>query len=84
MKEFLDAYLKQELRKVNRANAVFEAVALGAFHYTDILSKSRVESSPLLNGILQKLTKMDLVEYVSPSITKTISKNRDIASAIPA
>lgn len=45
---------------------MFEAVALGAFHYTDILSKSRVESSPLLNGILQKLTKMDLVEYVSP------------------
>ena len=66
MKEFLDTYLKQELRKTNSANAVFEAVALGAFHYADILSKSRVESSPLLNSILQKLTKMDLVEYVSP------------------
>ena len=66
LREFLDTYLKQELRKVNNANVVFESIALGAFHYSDIFSKSHVDSSPALNTILQKLIKMDLIEYVSP------------------
>ena len=66
LREFLDIYLKQELRKVNNANVVFESIALGTFHYSDIFSKSHVDSSPALNTILQKLIKMYFVEYVSP------------------
>ena len=66
LKDYLETYLKMELRKVNNANIVFETIANGAFHYSDILAKSHIDSSPSLNAILQKLIKMDLIEYVSP------------------
>lgn len=66
LKDFLEIYLKSELRKVNSANAVFEAIALGAFHFTDILSKSHIESSAGLSCVLQKLVEMDLIECVAP------------------
>lgn len=66
LKDFLDIYLKSELRKINSANAVFEAIALGAFHFNDILSKSHLDSSPSLASILQKLISMDLIDYVYP------------------
>ena len=35
LKEFFENYLKQELRKINGANTVFEAIALSNFHYSD-------------------------------------------------
>lgn len=66
LKDFLEIYLKSELRKINSANVVFEAIALGAFHFSDILSKSHMKSSALLTNILQKLIQMDLIEYVAP------------------
>lgn len=66
LKDFLEIYLKSELRKINNANGVFEVIALGAFHFTDILSKSHIESSALLSNVLQKLIQMDLIEYVAP------------------
>ncbi len=66
LRDFLEIYLKSELRKINNANAVFEAIALGAFHFCDILSKSHIESTALLSNVLQKLIQMDLIEYVSP------------------
>lgn len=66
LKDFLDIYLKSELRKINNANAVFESIALGAFHFNDILLKSHIDSSALLSSILQKLISMDLIDYVSP------------------
>ena len=66
LRDYLETYLKLELRKVNNANVVFETIAFGAFHFSDILSKSHIDSSPALNTILQKLIKMDLIEYVSP------------------
>lgn len=66
LKDFLEIYLKSELRKINSANAVFEAIALGAFHFSDILSKSHIESTPMLSNVLQKLIQMDLIEYVAP------------------
>ncbi|MBP5091013.1 MAG: ATP-binding protein [Bacilli bacterium] len=72
--DFLETYLKEELRKVNNANIVFEAIALGAYHYSDILSKAHIESSPILNAILQKLVKMDLIEYVAPINDKSSKK----------
>lgn len=66
LKDFLDIYLKTELRKINSANVVFECIALGTFHFGDILSKTHLESSAALCAILQKLIKMDLIEYVAP------------------
>ena len=66
LKDFLEIYLKSELRKVNSANSVFESIALGAYHFKDILSKSHIESSVSLSNILQKLIEMDLIEYVYP------------------
>ena len=58
--------LKSELSKVNNANAVFSSIANGAFHYSDILSKSHVSSSPSLADTLEKLQRMDLIENISP------------------
>lgn len=66
LKDYLETYLKMELRKVNNANIVLETIATGAFHFTDILQKSHIDSSPSLNATLQKLIKMDLIEYVCP------------------
>ncbi len=66
LKDFLDVYLRSEFRKINGANIVFESIALGAFHFSDILSKSRLDSSAALSAILSKLLEMDLIEYVSP------------------
>lgn len=71
LREFLEIYLKSELRKINGANVVFESIALGAFHFKDILDKSHIESSASLSIILNKLIEMDLVKYVSPINEKT-------------
>lgn len=62
----METYLKTELRRINNANIVFDTIANGAFHYSDILSKSQIETSTTLNNIIQKLIKMDLVEYICP------------------
>jgi len=74
IRDFIDIYLKQELRKTNNANLVFDSIALGCFHYQDILSKSGIDSSPSLNSILQKLVKRDLIEYVTPINNPTDKK----------
>lgn len=66
LKEYIETHLAEELRKINNANVVFETIALGTFHFSDILSKTHVESSAALANMLQKLMKMDLIEYVSP------------------
>ncbi len=66
LKDFLEIYLKSELRKTNSANAVFEAIALGAFHFSDICSKAHCESTAALSNVLQKLIQMDLIEAVAP------------------
>ncbi len=66
LKDFLDIYMKSELRKLNSANLVFEAIALGAFHFATILAKSHLESSSALAAILAKLEEMDLIEYIYP------------------
>ena len=71
LKEFIETYIKSELRKMNNANIVFEIIALGTFHFSDILSKSHIESSSALSQILTKLIKMDLIENVAPINDKT-------------
>lgn len=66
LKDFVETYLKTELRRINNADIVFDTIANSAFHYSDILSKSQIETSTTLNNIIQKLIKMDLVEYICP------------------
>ena len=54
-------YLKSEISKMVNAYEVFEALAKGYVRFSDILSQSKVSSSPTLVDILEKLIKMDVV-----------------------
>jgi uncharacterized protein len=71
LKDFIEIYLKSELRKINSANAVFETIALGAFRFKDIFQASHIESTAMLSNVLQKLIQMDLIEYITPINDKT-------------
>lgn len=59
-------YLKSEISKMQNAYEVFEALAKGFVRFSDILSQSRVSSSPTLADVLDKLIKMDVVVKESP------------------
>ena len=59
-------YLKSEIKKIMNAYEVFEALAKGYVKFADILSQSKVSSSPTLADVLEKLIKMDVVKKVSP------------------
>lgn len=67
-------YLKNEITKINNANDVFEALAMGNTKFTDILNKSHISSSPLLSDVLDKLIKMEIVAKKSPINDKTNKK----------
>lgn len=54
-------YLKSEISKMANAYEVFEALAKGYVRFSDILSQSKVTSSPTLAYVLEKLIKMDVV-----------------------
>ena len=58
LKDFVETYLKMELRRINNADIAFDTIANGAFHCSDILSKSQIETSTTLNNIIQKLIKL--------------------------
>ncbi|MCR4897606.1 MAG: ATP-binding protein [Acholeplasmatales bacterium] len=66
--------MKEELNKINNAYTVFSSIALGAFHYSDILSKSGINTSSSLYDTLEVLEKMDLIEYVCPINDKNNKK----------
>ena len=59
-------YLKSEIKKITNAYEVFEALAKGYVRFADILSQSKVSSSPTLADVLEKLIKMDVVKKESP------------------
>ena len=59
-------YLKSEISKMVNAYEVFEALAKGFIRFSDILSQSKVSSSPTLVDILEKLIKMDVVPKECP------------------
>lgn len=59
-------YLSAEISKMVNANEVFEALARGFSKYSDILSQSHVSSGPTLIDVLDKLTKMEVVEKKAP------------------
>ncbi len=66
--------IKEELTKVNNAYSVFSSIAMGAFHYSDILSKSGIKTSTSLYDTLEILEKMDLINYVYPINDKNNKK----------
>ncbi|MDD7458637.1 MAG: ATP-binding protein [Treponema sp.] len=59
-------YLKTEVSKMKNAYEVFETLAKEYVKFKDILSQSKVSSSPTLADILDKLIKMNLVIKESP------------------
>ena len=59
-------YLKSEIQKMNNAYEVFETLARGYVRFADILSQSKVSSSPTLADVLEKLIKMNVVKKVNP------------------
>lgn len=58
--------IKEELIKINNAYTVFSSIAVGAFRYTDILSKSGINTTSSLYDTLEVLEKMDLITYICP------------------
>ena len=72
--EDITTYLKEELSKLNNAYQVFSSIAMGAYHYSDILSKTNFNTSSTLYDTLDVLLKMDLIEYISPINEKNNKK----------
>jgi len=64
--EETENHLHTELSKISNANAAFDAIAKGAYHFSDILSLSHISDSAILSDILRTLQKMDLVESIAP------------------
>lgn len=58
--------IKEELNKINNAYAVFSSIAMGNFHYSDILSNSQINTSSSLFDTLEVLEKMDLITHIYP------------------
>ena len=59
-------YLRTEITKIANANKVFEALSRGFCRFSDILSQSKVSSSPALADILERLVSMEVVEKTVP------------------
>ncbi len=64
--EETENHLRTELSKISNANAAFDAIAKGAYHFSDILSFSHIPDSAILSDVLRTLQKMDLVESIAP------------------
>ncbi|MDO4616126.1 MAG: ATP-binding protein [Lachnospiraceae bacterium] len=59
-------YLNAEISKITNANEVFEALSRGYAKYKDILDQSHVSSGPTLVDVLDKLSKMEVIEKRTP------------------
>lgn len=62
----VSGYLNSEISKIANANETFGALARGYTKYSDILSQSHVSSGPTLVDVLDKLTRMELIEKRTP------------------
>lgn len=62
----VDMFLRSELAKINNANLVLTAVALGAKKFSDILAQTRIEKSPTLADTLERLTGMGILTKTAP------------------
>ena len=77
---YVEVYLKSELKKMNSANIIFEAIAHGTIHFSDICGKCQKETKTNLNIILRKLIGMDFIEYIHPINDPNNKKNPAIES----
>lgn len=59
-------FLRMEYSKIASANSVFDAIAGGAFRFSDILSKSALPTSAALSAVLAKLTDLGILEKNAP------------------
>jgi hypothetical protein len=59
-------YIRNEIAKISNANSVFDVIANDCVHFSDILNKSGMSSSPALADILKRLTEMEILEKKSP------------------
>ena len=75
-------YLKSEISKMNNANEVFEALAIGCSRFSDILSQSHVSSGPTLADVLEKLMHMEIVRKAVPLNDEGNRKRLAIISVI--
>ncbi len=67
LSNFVELILSMELRKINNANLVFEAIATGKTRFSDILkSLDNTFSSAQLSQILNTLIDMDLINKTTP------------------
>ena len=62
----IEVYLRGELSKLENANGVIDAVALGKSKFTDILVKTKISSSSKLSDVLNKLISMELIRKEAP------------------
>ena len=62
----IEVYLKGELSKLENANGVMDAVAVGKSKFTDILVKTKISSSSKLSDVLNKLISMELIRKEAP------------------
>ena len=58
--------LLSELSKVEKANLVLSALATGPLRFSELLAKTGMESSPVLDYVLKKLDKMEVVRKEFP------------------
>ena len=63
--------LLSELSKVEKANLVLSALATGPLRFSELLAKTGMESSPVLDYVLKKLDKMEVVRKEFPSMRRT-------------
>ena len=63
--EYITFEPQNEYGSVRLNKTVFSSIAVGAFHYTDILSKSGINTTSSLYDTLEVLEKMDLIIYIS-------------------
>lgn len=67
LSNFVELILSMELRKINNANLVFEAIATGKTRFSDILGFfNKALSSAQLSQILNTLIDMDLINKTTP------------------
>ena len=62
----VETNLSNEVGKIENANAVFQAIASGAFHFNDILGKTHLVNSTVLSQVLDKLQVLGLVVKTAP------------------
>jgi len=67
LSDFIEFFLSRELRRINNANIVLEAIAIGKRKFADILGRLQKNiSSPQLSNVLELLIKMDLIHKTTP------------------